>query len=304
MPMTTLYYIDRKTGRKEIEIFPGKCALEFLYGRSVCSSLIGTPLRHLVKLPFISALYGLWQRCRFTKRNIAPFIKLYGIDPSEFVKTVDEFVSFNDFFCRTLRKDVRPLCHDPHIIILPADARYIVYPTIKKDNTVMVKGEQLSLCSLLGDSDLARRYHEGSLVIARLSPVDYHRFHFPCDGIPGNTRTIPGWLHSVHPIALKRNLRILTSNKRTITPIETIEFGTILFLAVGATNVGSIIHSAKPNTHLSKGDEFGMFTFGGSTIILLFEPDRIVFDTDLRKASTQEIEVRGLMGQSLGRKTT
>ena len=138
-------------------------------------------------------------------------------------------------------------------------------------------------------------------MIARLCPTDYHRFHFSFNCIPDAPRLINGPLYSVNPIALKRNIQILSENKRVITVLNTKNFGSVLSVEVGATYVGSINQTFAPREHYAKGDEKGYFSFGGSTLVLLFEPGRIQFDQDLIDASKRKIEVRGLFGQSLGR---
>ena len=90
------------------------------------------------------------------------------------------------------------------------------------------------------EQTLARTFAAGSMLISRLCPVDYHRFHFPVGGLPGPSQRIDGWLYSVSPIALRRNLRYLIANKREITVINSPEFGQVAMIEVGATNVGSI----------------------------------------------------------------
>jgi phosphatidylserine decarboxylase len=183
---------------------------------------------------------------------------------------------------------------------LPADARYLVFPDIEKADGFWVKGKKFSLIELLQDKSLAERYKNGSMVISRLCPVDYHRFHFPCDCTPKESQLINGPLFSVNPIALKRNIEILSENKRVLTELNTTNFGNVLYIEVGATYVGSIVQTYIPGQSYAKGDEKGYFSFGGSCLILLFEPGKIVFDQDLINASLEKVEVRGLLGQSLG----
>ena len=157
------------------------------------------------------------------------------------------------------------------------------------------------LDTLLKDQALASRYQHASMVIARLAPVDYHRFHFTADGFAKKSVDIPGKLFSVNPKALKRNIHILTENKRMLTHLETKKFGTILLIEVGATYVGTIHQTFTPDCFYKKGEEKGYFSFGGSCILMLFEKGTIRFDSDLIEASKRRIEVLGQMGQSLGR---
>jgi phosphatidylserine decarboxylase len=130
--------------------------------------------------------------------------------------------------------------------------------------------------------------------------VDYHRFHFPVSGVPNEPRLINGWLYSVSPVALRRNVRYLVENKRELTLVESPEFGTVAVLEVGATNVGSITQSFVPGRTMAKGDEKGLFAFGGSCVITLFQRGRIRFDADLLSSSEQHVELYAKMGDRLG----
>ena len=138
------------------------------------------------------------------------------------------------------------------------------------------------------------------MLISRLCPSDYHRFHFPVSGIPGEARLIKGSLYSVSPVALRRNLKYLVQNKRYVTLMEAPEFGTVAIIEVGATNVGSVVQSYIPGRAVVKGEEKGMFAFGGSCVITLFAEGRIMFDADLVAQSLNHIETYARMGDQLG----
>ncbi|MEM0926128.1 MAG: phosphatidylserine decarboxylase, partial [Planctomycetota bacterium] len=137
-------------------------------------------------------------------------------------------------------------------------------------------------------------------LLSRLCPVDYHRFHFPAAGVPGTTRLINGPLYSVNPIALKQNIQILATNKRTITQLETERIGRVLLIEVGATCVGSIRQTFEAGKLVSKGEEKGFFRFGGSSTITIFPPGRVRFDDDLLEQSQRRVELYARMGDSLG----
>lgn len=300
--MPEITYIDRVTKREEKEKVYGRIFLKMLYGRGLLSRLFSSfALPLFSRVSFLSELYGALQKSRLTRRKVKPFIEAYRIDPLEFALPVEAFNSFNDFFIRKLKKEVRPFAQGEDVLILPADARYLVFPDISKADGFWVKGQKFTLQELLDDDALAAQFEGGSMAMARLCPVDYHRFHFPCDNVPGEPRLINGPLFSVNPIALKRNIRIISQNKRMITLLHTERFGSVLYLEIGATYVGSIHQTYAANKPVRKGDEKGFFSFGGSCLVLLFEPNRIVFDADLIDASARKMEVRGLLGQSLGR---
>lgn len=297
-----IHYIDRLTKKTEKEKVYGKIYIELLYGNTFISWLLAlTLLPLLCKIPLFSRLYGHLQKSHFSKRKIKPFIEKYNIDATEFLDPVDSFQSFNDFFIRKLKPSSRPFVEDDEVAILPADARYLAYPNIHSSEGFLVKGKKFSLEELLQNSTVAHKYLFGSMIIARLCPVDYHRFHFPCHCVPNDPRLINGHLYSVNPTALKKNINILTENKRMITELHTKRFGTILYIEVGATYVGSITQTFTPAEHCAKGDEKGYFSFGGSCLILLFAPGKIQLDSDLIEATHKGIETRGLLGQSMGR---
>ena len=154
--------------------------------------------------------------------------------------------------------------------------------------------------TLIGDSELAAKYANGSLLLSRLCPVDYHRFHFPSKGTPTAARLMNGPLFSVNPIALRQNIQILATNKRTLTHLETETCGRVLLFEVGATCVGSIRQTYTANSQVSKGAEKGYFRFGGSSTITIFEPGRIRFADDLVEQSAQQCELYAKMGDTLG----
>lgn len=299
--MKPIQYIDRTTGQVLLEQVYGGAALDFLYGKGILNRLIGAPLSHfLSKCSSVSALVGWWQKQPWTRRKILPFIKRFHIDESEFLKPVKDFDSFNDFFVRKLKKNTRPLSPEANIALIPADARYRFISNIAESDGFIVKGKKFSLRELLEDDELATMYAQGSLVMARLCPVDYHRFHFPCDGLPTTAKQINGYLFSVNPIALKQNIQIYTQNKRVITSIDTDLFKRILYIEVGATNVGSINQTYQANAPCKRGDEKGFFSFGGSALLLIFPPNTIQFSEDLLKHSKSGLEIFCRMGQPMG----
>jgi phosphatidylserine decarboxylase len=138
------------------------------------------------------------------------------------------------------------------------------------------------------------------MLISRLCPVDYHRFHFPVAGKPTAPRILNGDLFSVSPIALRRNVGYLAQNKRALTLIEGTRFGKVAMFEVGATCVGTIRNVFTEGQPVAKGAEKGFFTFGGSCVITVFAKGRIRFADDLVTHSGQQIESYARMGDHLG----
>jgi len=119
-------------------------------------------------------------------------------------------------------------------------------------------------------------------------------------GQPGEPRLINGALYSVSPVALRRNLAYLWENKRMVTIIESPQFGRVAVCEIGATMVGSIAQTYVEGRAVTKGDEKGLFKFGGSCVVTIFQRGRIKFDADLLEHSAQQREVYAKMGESLG----
>ncbi len=300
--MSEIFFIDRVTKKIKQEKVYRDSFLRLLYGKSILSRLLSPVLRPFFgKVAWISRLYGHLQKMSWSRCKIIPFIRKFDVDPNEFLEPVESFHSFNDFFIRRLKPESRPIALGNDIAILPADGRYLVFENIAKCDGFLIKGVKFSLEDFLLDREPAQLYKEGSMMISRLCPSDYHRFHFPFNCLPQDPKSIDGALYSVNPMALKEDIRIFTRNKRMMTPLLSKIFGRVLFIEVGATCVGTIHQSFISGEPYAKGDEKGYFSFGGSCLVLLFEPGRIQFDQDLVEASQKKIEMRGLMGQTLGR---
>jgi len=295
--MNEITYYDRYQNQTCTEQVYGDKYLRWTYGTFGGK----VALAAAIKRAWFSRWYG-WRMDQPGSRNkIGPFIEQYGLEPTEFVRSPDEFEHFNAFFSRRLRPEARPVNADPAVVVFPADGRHLCIPNISQSKGLFVKGEMFDLESLLEDSGLAQQYHHGSLVLSRLCPVDYHRYHFPIGGRTAATRLINGTLYSVNPIALRQNIRILATNKRAITILETESIGRVLLLEIGATCVGSICQTFQENSDVSKGDEKGYFRFGGSSTITIFEPGRVEFDEDLLANSSQHTELYGRVGDHMGR---
>jgi phosphatidylserine decarboxylase len=200
----TIYIVERKSEKVREEIVYGGALLQLVYKKTIFSKCL---CAFITKLPLASYLFGLWQKTPFSKRQIEPFVKKFNVNLNESEKS--DFANFNDFFIRRLKPDARAISKD--LVVAPADGRYFVFESISLDQEIFVKGEKLSLPKLLGeDEKTASRYVGGSLLLARLAPPDYHRFHSPVDCIPGPAKKIGGYLFSVNPIALRKNISYLT----------------------------------------------------------------------------------------------
>jgi phosphatidylserine decarboxylase len=297
MPAAPIQFFNRLTQRLETEAVYGEGPLRFVYE----NPLGQLALHALVKRSMFSAWYGSRMDSPASAAKIAPFIKEFGVDVSEFADPVESYKSFNDFFYRKLKPAARPIVADEDAIALPADGRHLVIPDVSQCRDFLVKGIRFDITALLGDSGLSSRFEKGSVLISRLCPTDYHRFHFPCGGIAESPRQIHGALFSVSPIALMKRPTIFWENKRYVTRMRTQGLGDVVFLEIGATCVGSVVHTSTPGQIICKGDEKGYFRFGGSCVITLFEPGRVRFSADLLEHSAAGREVYARMGDEAAR---
>ena len=284
-------YIERSTGELKVEKVPGEFWLNWLYNNPVGE----LSLEAFVKRKALSDWYGNKMDSPESIEKIKGFVSSYDMDLSDAQK--QEFTSFNDFFYRKLKPDARPFSSDSNVVISPADGKIFAYENITNQDFV-VKGYRFNLLEYLQDTSLYNIYKNGSLVIVRLCPTDYHRFHFPVSGTIISHKKIEGDLYSVSPIALRKKVELICMNKRENTVIETKQFGKILYSEVGATMVGSIIQTYT-NNRIKKGQEKGYFKFGGSTVILIFEKGKIKIDEDLLENTRKGIETAILMGNQI-----
>ncbi len=296
MSAAPIEFFNRRTGRVETEQVFGEGWLRFAYENPVGRLSVWLIARR--------AVFSKWFGRRMSKPEsalrVVPFITQYNLDVDEFAKSPFDYKTFNDFFYRALKPDARPIAGGDDVAVLPADGRHLVFPNIDAAEGFYVKGAKFTVRELLDDEDLASRFAGGAMVISRLCPVDYHRFHFPVAGAPRESRLVQGWLYSVSPIALRRRIRYLVENKREVTVVDGSPFGPVAMIEVGATNVGSIRQSFVPGRPVAKGDEKGLFAFGGSCVITLFTRGSIRFDDDLVAQSREQRETYARMGERLG----
>ena len=290
-------FYNRYTADVESESVYGESYLRWIY-----STLLGRlTLETAVKRKAFSRWYG-WRMSRPASRKlISGFIEQYELDAGEFLEPLESYKTFNEFFYRKLKPSARPVAEGEDIAVFPADGRHLGFANVDAAEGVFVKGQRFDLAALLGSRELAERFAGGSLVLSRLCPVDYHRFHFPVEGVAAAApKQINGDLYSVNPIALRQRLAIFWENLRYLTLLTSSRFGHVAFLEVGATCVGSVTHTHHSAAPFAKGDEKGYFAFGGSSVITIFEPGKIALSPDLLAHSAECREVYARMGDEMG----
>ena len=281
--------VDRD-GTEIIEGEGQKKLVKLLY-QSVPGRVI---LRGLTK-PWVSKAAGRLLDSRLSVCLIPRFIKANKIDPDDYEER--KYRSFNEFFTRKIKPERRKINRDPNVLIAPCDGRLTVYD-IDESSRFQIKGRPYTMEELLKNRKLAKRYHGGKLLLFRLTVGDYHRYCYPDSGIRSENYMLPGILHTVHPIAAHAR-PIYKENTRTFSLLKTERFKTIRFIQVGALLVGRIVNRTG-QAATARGQEAGMFQYGGSTVILCMEPDVFTPDEDILRNSKAGAETVVRMGSRIG----
>lgn len=291
-------YWSRTTGREETEKVYGERPMELLYGTAPGRVIEDS----ILSRAWVSKAYGAYNSSTFSVHKIEPFIREFDIPMYEFEQ--GPFRSFNDFFIRKFIGGARPFETRAELMPAVAEARYLGWDRIAPDQTFPVKGEWLSSRLLLGSAEKGRPFENGPLLIARLCPVDYHRFHFPDDGREIERYALHGRLHSVNPRALQARGDIFVRNERQVSILETANFGKIAYIEVGALCVGRIVQTHPMGEPFRRGAEKGYFLFGASTVIVAGEPGRWRPSEDILRETSRRREVLVRLGEEIGRRNS
>ena len=291
-PQDPIRYYERESGQLKTEKVAGEKWLKWLYYNPIGEASLWA----LAKRKLVSSIYGNMMDRTSSAKKIQPFVEEFDIDMS--IAQEQKFNTFNDFFTRKLKEGARPIDTSSNIVVSPADGKILAYANMSRADFI-IKGYRFDVFSFLDNPDLAQKYHDGALLIIRLAPVDYHRFHFPVSGNVSPNKKIEGDYYSVNPFALRKKAEIFCLNKREYTIISNPLFGDVVMAEVGATMVGSIIQTYKGST-INKGEEKGYFKFGGSTVVLLFKKSKIKVDEDLLIHTAKGYETTVKMGERIG----
>ena len=239
-------------------------ALSFLYGTA-----FGRLILKGLTAPWLSRVAGRYMDSKCSKRIIPRFAKKNEIDLT--ICRKQEFTCFNDFFTRQLVEEARPVDMTPEALTAPCDGRLSVYP-ITQTGEIPIKGSRYTVKELLDGDEAADQFLGGQCLVFRLCVNDYHRYHYFDSGVKGENHFIPGKLHTVRPIAMASVL-VFHQNSREYTLLETEHFGMAAQVEVGAMLVGKIKNHQEAGS-FERGQEKGLFLYGGSTVVLLLQAGR------------------------------
>ena len=283
-------YIDRQGNISKADSGQDKL-LRIMYG-----SLPGRAVLKILVQPWVSHVAGMFLDSSLSTFIIPGFVKRNNINMDDYAD--DTFSSYNEFFTRHIRPELRPVEGDEHTVICPCDGKLSVYK-IGENSVFNIKNTKYTLKSLLRSKELAKRYKGGTICIFRLTVDDYHRYCYIDNGIKSGEYFIQGVYHTVNPVA-NDVYPIYKENTRQFSLLKSEHFKTVLMMEVGALLVGRI-RNYKGYARVRKGEEKGRFEFGGSTVVLMFEKDSVDIDKDLFINTSKGYETIVRMGQSIGR---
>ena len=266
--------------------------LRFLYGKPA-----GRAILKIAASSPLSKLAGRFMDSRLSKPLIRPFARKNGIRMEDYLPL--PYPCFNAFFCRPIRKELRPIPDGDGIFMSPCDGLVSAY-RITDGLVLPIKQSSYTVAELLGGDPAAERFRDGVCVVFRLCVQHYHRYAYVDAGKITARRFLPGELHTVRPIALAA-LPVFTRNCREYCVMETKHFGTVAQIEVGAMLVGKVLNYKGAGFPFRRGEEKGRFLYGGSTVALLLEKDCVELDEELFENTAQGLETPVQMGEILGK---
>ena len=265
--------------------------LNFLY-----KTAVGRCFLKLLSSRAVSKLCGTFLDSRFSASLIKSFVKKNNIDLNDY--ELDGIKTFNQFFRRRIKEGKRPFDMNPAHMCAPCDGLLSAYPINDEGTVIPIKQSAYTITSLLKNKELASSFNGGWCLVFRLCVDNYHRYAYPVSGTKGPNTFIPGILHTVQPIALE-GFPVFAQNCREYTVIESGEFGKVVQMEVGAMLVGRIVNLEQAGI-AERGLEKGYFEYGGSTVILLIEKNRLSVHNKILENSQNSIETPVKMGECIG----
>ncbi|MBE6151167.1 MAG: phosphatidylserine decarboxylase [Firmicutes bacterium] len=266
--------------------------MNFLY-----HSIFGRLILKILIRPTVSKIAGWFMDTKVSTVAIKRFIEKNNIDLNEYEDK--KYVSYNDFFTRKIKEECRKIDMNKKSLISPCDSKLTAYKI--SDNSIFsIKNSYYKVEDLLKNKELSKKYKGGYCLIFRLCVDDYHRYCYIDNGKKEENTFIKGVLYTVRPIALEQ-YNIYKENSREYTILNTENFGNVVHIEVGATMIGRI-KNYHETYEFSKGEEKGMFLFGGSTIVLLIEKDKVEINKNILENTKSGYETVVKLGEKIGTK--
>ena len=230
------------------------------------------------------------------------FMDLFQCNPKD---THLGFTCWDDFFTRKFRKGARPIeeGENPAVINNCCESfPYSLRSDVKMVDDFWIKDHKYSLKHLLNDQDLASQFVGGTVYQAFLSALSYHRWHSPIKGTVIKTYVVPGTYYSAtqcigpdeaSPDKSQGYICQVATRAVVVIQADNADIGKMCIVFVGMAEVSTCEVTVKKNDEVEKGDEIGMFHFGGSTHCLIFGPKvELNFINRVYEDVEREVEIR------------
>jgi len=292
-------YIERDTRQIKAEHFYADRAVQFLYaGIRERSAWL---FRRLTSARISSVLaYMNYDGILSNKmKNYLDIHRQLNIDPQECLESAADLDTLRKIFERKIRYwECRPLPHDPAAIVAPADSR-MLFGSFQEESSLFIKGKFFDYEEMFGNNKHTwlGAFQDGDFAVFRLTPEKYHYNHTPVAGKVIDFYQIQGDFHSCNPHAVVSLVTPYSKNKRVVTIIDTdvaggTQAGLVAMIEVVALMVGDIVQCYSEKKYenpvavgtgmfLNKGCPKSLFRPGSSTVVVIFQKNRVRFADDI-----------------------
>ncbi|MCB1036630.1 MAG: phophatidylserine decarboxylase associated domain-containing protein, partial [Acidobacteria bacterium] len=197
------------------------------------------------------------------------------------------WTSYNAYFHRQIKAECRPLAGpgDPKVIVSANDGKvYAIRRGVKRQDRFWVKGQPYSLENMLDGSAYVDRFVGGDVFQTFLSGANYHRWRSPIAGTVKDARVVEALMFSDAESAGPDTTAGTFSqgyetsvNTRGLVFIESDDpaIGLVCVMPVGITEISSVTIQVRRGQRVEKGEELGFFSYGGSSMALVFQPGAV-----------------------------
>ena len=247
----------------------------------------------------MSRIVGSYADSKMSRKVVAAFAQSYHINQDEMEKPLNQYKTLNEFFSRALKPGARFFDQSSCAVCSPADGAVFVVSALSASTTFLIKGARFDLAKFLSSADQAARMHGGTVLIIRLSPGDYHRYHVPFALSAEPFKSVHGYLDSVDPLVYAAGSKPLEHNERHVISYRAEAGFEGALVVVGALCVGRIFETYQPEKRLTKGAQLGYFQLGGSTIVLVLPAGVVRVRADIVRNSGNGEETRVKAGDRI-----
>jgi phosphatidylserine decarboxylase len=313
-------YIDRATGNVVREYLLANSLVRALYSPALEKAPL---LTRLASSRYVSRVLGYLNYDNLLSSRATGMLKFLrgsGIQLSEFVGDLSEYDTARKIFERQIRYwNCRPMPDDPRAVVCPADARGLI-GSMAQSSGLNLKQKFFSFPELLGDgSPWQRSFEAGDYAVFRLTPEKYHYTHSPVAGRVLDIYSVEGRYYPCNPNAAVQLITPVSKNRRVVTILDTDSpagsgVGRVAMIEVVALMIGQIEQRYSEHRYenpriiqkgmfLKAGAPKALFRPGSSTVVLLFQRDRIRFASDLLE-NQQRSGIQSRFSQTLGESVT